>query len=465
MTTIINASTSAGLISTADTSGILQLQTANTAALTIDASQNVGVGVTPSAWSLKAIEVGAVGNGLMSGGVSDFWMTSNAYYNSGWKYAGTNLASAYEQTIGKHIWLTAASGTAGNAITFTQAMTLNASGNLSLGTTTSNATFTSKASANTYAGGCLALLDSAGTNTSYITSITSALYFSNNGSTNHMVLDASGNLGLATTSPAAVTGFSSNRIVAQINNSGYGQLRLGGSDGTMFDHNNTGSTTTTIRNLYGALDAAALVQIQSGYITFGTGTSYTERARIDSSGNLLVGTTSQISSGLVCIAVDDSVKNPLVIKNTGTTYGSGYHLQLFVNSSGAQSGAIDQTAVTTVNYNTSSDQRLKTDNGIATDGSVIDNIKIHNFTWKQDGRDDVGVFAQEAINVKPSAISIGKDDSLTEDGNLANPWGVDYSKFVPDLIVHAQQLKKQIQEQQALIQQLQTDVATLKGTP
>jgi len=40
MTTTINASTSAGLVNTADTSGILQLQTASTAALTIDASQN-----------------------------------------------------------------------------------------------------------------------------------------------------------------------------------------------------------------------------------------------------------------------------------------------------------------------------------------------------------------------------------------------------------------------------------------
>jgi hypothetical protein len=67
-------------------------------------------------------------------------------------------------------------------------------GGVSVGTTTSNATFISKASANTYAGGCLALLDSAGSNTSYITSITSALYFSNNGSTNHMVLDSNGGL-------------------------------------------------------------------------------------------------------------------------------------------------------------------------------------------------------------------------------------------------------------------------------
>lgn len=46
MTSTINASTSAGLVNTADTSGILQLQTANTAALTIDASQNVGIGTS-----------------------------------------------------------------------------------------------------------------------------------------------------------------------------------------------------------------------------------------------------------------------------------------------------------------------------------------------------------------------------------------------------------------------------------
>jgi hypothetical protein len=44
MTTTINASTSAGLVNTADTSGILQFQTAGTAAVTINASQNVGIG-------------------------------------------------------------------------------------------------------------------------------------------------------------------------------------------------------------------------------------------------------------------------------------------------------------------------------------------------------------------------------------------------------------------------------------
>jgi hypothetical protein len=42
MAVTINASTSAGLVNTADTSGVLELQTAGTTAVTVDASQNVG---------------------------------------------------------------------------------------------------------------------------------------------------------------------------------------------------------------------------------------------------------------------------------------------------------------------------------------------------------------------------------------------------------------------------------------
>ena len=48
MTTTINASTSAGLVQTADTSGSLALQTAGTTAVTIDTSQRVGIGNSSS---------------------------------------------------------------------------------------------------------------------------------------------------------------------------------------------------------------------------------------------------------------------------------------------------------------------------------------------------------------------------------------------------------------------------------
>ena len=128
------------LVQTADTSGVLQLQTnGGTTALTLDTSQNGGLGVTPSAWysTSKALELGnyAAISGSATTGYAN--ISNNAYQSSGsgWAYKITDKAALYSLTNGSHAWYVAASGTAGNAITFTQAMTLDASGNLLLGTT------------------------------------------------------------------------------------------------------------------------------------------------------------------------------------------------------------------------------------------------------------------------------------------------------------------------------------------
>ena len=98
---------------------------------------NVGVGVTPSAWASgsKAIEIGAAGTAVWNLNQTNTSYTCNAYYDGAYKYGGTGLASAYQQAAGLHYWYTAPSGTAGNNITFTQAMTLDASGNLGVGIT------------------------------------------------------------------------------------------------------------------------------------------------------------------------------------------------------------------------------------------------------------------------------------------------------------------------------------------
>ena len=108
---------------------------------------NLGLGVTPqsSVSGYKSFEIGVAGNIILSG-ISDSYFTNNAYYNAGWKYGtSTYLATSYSQNAGKHIWYNAPAGTAGNAISFTQAMTLDSSGNLLVGTTTApNATFLSK---------------------------------------------------------------------------------------------------------------------------------------------------------------------------------------------------------------------------------------------------------------------------------------------------------------------------------
>ena len=93
---------------------------------------NLGLGATPSAWSLagfKALEIGGAGSAIFAGALDQNLLT-NAYYNAGWKYAGTGVAIRYQMNSGEHRWYNAPSGTAGNAITFTQAMTLSASGNL-----------------------------------------------------------------------------------------------------------------------------------------------------------------------------------------------------------------------------------------------------------------------------------------------------------------------------------------------
>jgi hypothetical protein len=103
-----------------------------------NSSGNFGLGVSPSAWSgIKAFEFGTgTSNGSLYSFGNDTTLSANVYYNGGFKYISTATATRYQQSTGQHIWYNAASGTAGNAITFTQAMTLDASGNLGIANTT-----------------------------------------------------------------------------------------------------------------------------------------------------------------------------------------------------------------------------------------------------------------------------------------------------------------------------------------
>lgn len=97
----------------------------------IDSSGNVGIGLTPNTWSTgKAVELGFEGNALWGNAADEIIVSQNAYYNSGWKYATTRAASHYSQYNGAHRWFTAASGTADSALTWTQAMTLDANGSV-----------------------------------------------------------------------------------------------------------------------------------------------------------------------------------------------------------------------------------------------------------------------------------------------------------------------------------------------
>jgi hypothetical protein len=122
-----------------------------------DASGNVGVGVTPSAWggTLKGLDISTMGG--VGGAPTASFVGCNLYNNgTNWIYKSTAAAALYYQNAGQHVWYNAASGTGGNTISLTQAMTLDASGRLLVGRT-------SLYSANTgcciSAGGTAATLD------------------------------------------------------------------------------------------------------------------------------------------------------------------------------------------------------------------------------------------------------------------------------------------------------------------
>ena len=105
----------------------------------LDSSGNLGLGVTPSAWTGLGVAFETTGGALLGQGTNNISLYQNAYYSTGFKYKTTNPASSYEQTAGSHRWFTAPSGTAGNAISFTQAMTLTAAGDLGVGSTSPSA--------------------------------------------------------------------------------------------------------------------------------------------------------------------------------------------------------------------------------------------------------------------------------------------------------------------------------------
>ena len=216
-----------------------------TESMRIDGSGNLGLGVTPSAWnsSYKAIDVGNSLALIGSSSAADLYF--NAYIDSGstFRYRQTATASAYSLALGQHRWFNAPSGTAGNAITFTTAMTLDTSGNLGIGTT----------SPSTY--GRLAVLSGATANTAYFdntagSAYSSSAFFANSALTLRSGANATGNA-------TAI------RLASGVNGA--------------------------MEGLFG------LVQNASAYGDFvwqSYNGTYGERMRLDSSGNLGIGTAS-----------------------------------------------------------------------------------------------------------------------------------------------------------------------------
>lgn len=208
-------------------------------------------------------------------------------------------------------------------------------------------------------------------------------------------------------------------------------------------------------NSYAAVTAAAnsLVNVVSGarevnilsqqYITAGPvpatrllGTGY---GMVADDGYWMLG--QQTYSGAPDAGISMADTGVLNIGNNARASGWGF---LTFSRSGVSIGSITQSGTTGVLYNVTSDQRLKKDLGVALSTDVIAKTVIHDFKWA-DGTIDRGVFAQEAVLVKPTAVAEGSDE-VNENGDFIKPWGVDYSRYIPDLIVELQALRAEFEE-------------------
>jgi hypothetical protein len=393
--------------------------------------------------------------------------SSNVYFDgSTFRYIGSSTASYLQQFEGAFIWKTAPSGTAGDAISFTQAMTLDASGNLGIGTTSvvsgarvdirgNNSNTLSDLSSQ-----ILTVID----NTSYAQNVGGGIGFGfKYSSANEVIqraaiikavkenatdgnyasslvfatapnaantverarIDSSGNFGLGTTTPASFSGQTS--------------LTINGTDNSRIDMYVGGASTA---GLVASSTATFLETRTATPLVFNT--NNTERARITSGGEFLVGTTSVVNLAKFCLVGDFYNGNGLTTQTTSSLGGDQF--VGFVNSSGTVIGSINRVTTTNVvAYNTTSDYRLKTVIGsVSGSGARIDALKPVDYLWTEGGQQARGFLAHEFQTVYPNSVT-GEKDAVDANGNPKyQAMQASTSEVIADLVAEIQSLRARL---------------------
>jgi hypothetical protein len=259
------------------------------------------------------------------------------------------------------------------------------------------------------------------------------LLFATGGGTEKMRLDSSGNLLIGTTSGSA-------------------RLNVGGSAPYMYVTDTAGANKAT----FVAESTNTIVNVGSSYL----GTSAVplalivggaEKARIDTSGNLLVGTTeaNPALTGVTGVGIgptggirQSSGSGASYFAVTGT---SGTHIQFYTYNSGAVAAGLISSSGSTTTYAASSDYRLKDIEGpVIGAKDFIMALQPKQGTWKADGSKFVGFLAHEFQEVSPSSV-IGVKDAVDEDGNpVMQAMQASSAEVMANLVSFVQELKAEI---------------------
>ena len=269
------------------------------------------------------------------------------------------------------------------------------------------------------------------------------------GGTERYRVNSSGQVGIGVTPTNA---YSTSRAL-QIGQGGLIEGRT--SDYTTFSLATNAYLSSAGDWTYSSNAAANLYAQSNGAFTWasvaaGTGVAtFTPAMTLDASGNLLVGTTTQLQSANSRINVAGDFYNLNGVSLKTTNGGSGSAFIAFINESGAVIGSINRNGATNaVNYNTSSDYRLKEsiaplNNGLAR----VNALKPSIYKWKSNGSDGEGFLAHELAEAVPFAVS-GEKDAMNADGTIKSQ-GIDMSRIVPILVAAIQELTARVQTLEA----------------